>query len=261
MLYLVATPIGNLKDFTFRAQEVLSGVDYILCEDTRHSRHLLSHYSIDRPLKSYHKFSEASREAEIIQDLKEGMNIALITDAGMPAVADPGERLVARCIEEKLPYTLIPGASAPLMALVLSGFPGAPFQFIGFLPKKEGEHRKAVIDALHYSGVTLCFESPHRIHKTLEALEKFAPTRPLALCRELTKRYESCVRGAASELLKNSYKGEITLVIGPAPAPDYSHLSGEEHVALLQETFGLTKQEALKLAAKMRGVAKKELYF
>jgi len=261
MLYLVATPIGNLQDFTFRAQQVLKEVDYILCEDTRHSRHLLNHYAIDKPLKSYHKFSEASMEERLIQELKEGREIALITDAGMPGIADPGERLVGRCIEEQIAYTVIPGASAPLMALVLSGFPGAPFQFIGFLPKKEGEHHKTLVDALHYSGTTLCFESPHRIHKTLQALEKWAPNRPLALCRELTKLYENCDRGTASELLQKSYRGEITLAIGPAPTPDYSHLSGEEHVALLQETFGLTKQEALKLAAKMRGVAKKELYF
>lgn len=265
MLYLVATPIGHLGDITFRAVEVLRSVDYILCEDTRHSHHLLAHYGIQKPLKSYHKFNETSREEDLIADLKNGLNIALISDAGTPGICDPGLQLVQRCREEGIAVTALPGACAAILALAPSGLNSERFQFVGFLPKKTSELRNYLQEILQYPGTTICYESPHRIEETLEALDSLAAGRPLAIARELTKTFEEYLRGTASELLAHFKahppRGEIVLLIaGETETQDFSSLSPQEHVQALQEQYGLSKQEAIKLAATLRNVPKKTIY-
>jgi 16S rRNA (cytidine1402-2'-O)-methyltransferase len=218
MLYLISTPIGNLADITLRALDLLKTCDYILCEDTRHSIKLLSHYEIRKPLRSYHKFNEKSRSEEIIKDLKEGMTIALISDAGTPGISDPGEILVRRCHEENIPVTSAPGPCAAIMALTLSGFSTRPFQLIGFLPRKKGELTRTFQGLLEYEGTSICYESPHRLTKALELLASLGSERKVAVIREMTKHFEECRRGSAKELAehfsKKPPKGEIVLLIG-----------------------------------------------
>jgi len=260
MLYLVATPIGNLSDFSERAIATLQSVDLILCEDTRHSQILLNHYNIKKPLQSFHKFSEAKNEQEIIDKLHAGAKIALISDAGTPALADPGERLVRRVIDEKLPLTAIPGAAALIMALILSGFSTTRFQFVGFLPKATNERQTALLDILSYSGTTVCYESPHQIQKTLEILHELAPTRPLVIARELTKMYEELLRGNAETLLSHEYRGEIVLLIEGAKVDPWAHLTLEEHVEYIEKAFHLSELDAIKVVARLRQVPKREVY-
>jgi 16S rRNA (cytidine1402-2'-O)-methyltransferase len=262
MLYLVATPIGNLADMTFRAIEVLKMVDLILCEDTRHSRHLLDHYSIQTPLKSFHMFSEARQEDAILQQLHEGKNIALISDAGTPAISDPGARLVERCTAEKVEVCSIPGACAAIAALTCSGLNTDRFEFRGFLPRKESELKAALQDILAYPGTTICYESPERILDSLAALSKLAPTRKIVVARELTKKFEQVISGNAQELINHlPFKGEIVLLIeGKTESQDWTTLTPEEHVAYLESTFSMDKKEAIKLAAIQRGVPKRDIY-
>lgn len=265
MLYLVATPIGNLSDISLRAIETLKLCDYILCEDTRTSLRLLQHYEVQKPLKSYHQFNEASREEEILSDLKKDLNIALITDAGTPGISDPGERLVARCRSEGLKVTSIPGPCAAILAVSLSGMPAERFQFVGFLPKKKSELKTLLQEILKYSGTTVCYESPHRIEKTLRLLSEMCPTRRLCIARELTKIYEECIFGTAPELIDRCteapLKGELVLMIsGETARADFSHLSPSQHVDLLQEEYGLSKKEAIKMAASLRNTPKRALY-
>lgn len=217
MLYLVATPIGNLGDLTYRAVKTLSSCDYILCEDTRHAAGLLKAYEIKKPLRSYHGFNAARKEDEIVEDLRAGKDIALISDAGTPGISDPGQRLVQRCLAEELEYTALPGACSPIIALTLSGFESEPFQFAGFLPKKPSHLKQALNDALTYRGTTIFLESPHRVIKTLKLLEEMAPERKLGVARELTKIHEEVRIGTASELLNITSKGEIVLLIPPLP--------------------------------------------
>ncbi len=218
MLYLVATPIGNLGDITFRAVEVLKHCDVILCEDTRHSGKLLNHYEITTPRKSYHMFNEARREPEILERLRNGQDVALISDAGTPGISDPGQRLVRACAEAELPVTAIPGPCAAIQGLVASGLDSTQFQFLGFLPKKPGKLRKALQAALDYPGTSIVYESPHRLHKSLKALAELSPETPVVVARELTKKFEEYRRGTAPELLEHYLakppKGEIVLLIG-----------------------------------------------
>ncbi|HSX12310.1 MAG TPA: 16S rRNA (cytidine(1402)-2'-O)-methyltransferase [Rhabdochlamydiaceae bacterium] len=262
MLYLVATPIGNLSDISLRALETLRASDYILCEDTRRSQVLLHRFEIKKPLKSYHQFNESKTQEKILDDLKKGMQISLVSDAGTPGISDPGALLVLACQKENIPYTLIPGPCAPIHALILSGFKTAPFQFVGFLPKKSSELKHILVQLLHYPGTSICFESAQRVQKTLAILNELDQDRPLAVARELTKIHEECRRGTASELLATPFKGEIVLLIsGQESAPQDLSMTPEEHVRHLQETFGLSKKEAIKMAAHLRGVPKKEIYY
>ncbi|MDQ6860377.1 MAG: 16S rRNA (cytidine(1402)-2'-O)-methyltransferase [Verrucomicrobiota bacterium] len=217
MLYVVATPIGNLSDITLRALEVLKSVDLIAAEDTRHSGNLLRHFEIRKPLVSYHEHNEAMRTAELSQRLADGENIALITDAGMPALSDPGVRLIRACIERGLPYTIVPGVSAILTALVGSGFALDRFHYCGFLPPKSGGRERELRAAAVREETTVFFESPHKIAKTLAACAEIMPERSLCVARELTKKFEEFRRGTAAELLAHyeahPAKGEITLVV------------------------------------------------
>ncbi len=217
MLYLIATPIGNLADITVRALKTIEACDYLLCEDTRHSRRLLSHYDLRKPLKSYHKFSEAKREEEIIKDLKSGKTIGLLSDAGTPGIADPGVRLVKKCRELELEVYPIPGPCSPIVALVASGLDTTRFQFVGFLPRKKGKLTKILEEGLAYPGTTICFESPHRILKSLKLLAELDPEKQVVVARELTKKFEEYAKGTPAELLEkwktSPPKGEIILML------------------------------------------------
>jgi 16S rRNA (cytidine1402-2'-O)-methyltransferase len=217
MLYVVATPIGNLGDITLRAVEALKSADVIAAEDTRHSGLLLKHLEIKKPFVSYHEHNEAARTAELVERLGRGENVALITDAGTPGLSDPGLRLIRECIKRELPFTIIPGASSILMALLGSGFSTDKFSFRGFLPVKSGQRERELRAATERDETTIFFESPYRLTKTLAACIDIIPKRQLCVARELTKKFEEFRRGAASELLAHYQahppKGEIVLVI------------------------------------------------
>ena len=220
MLYVVATPIGNLDDITLRALDVLRSVDLIAAEDTRHSGNLLRHFEIKKPLVSYHEHNEARRTAELSERLAAGQNIALITDAGMPGLSDPGARLIRHCIAHHLPFTIIPGVSAITTALVGSGFETEKFCFRGFLPVKSGQRIRELTTAAERGETTVFFESPYRLTKTLAACCELLPERQLCVARELTKKFEEFCRGTAADLLahftSHPPKGEITLLIAGA---------------------------------------------
>lgn len=265
MLYFVATPIGNLADITYRAVESLKKCDYILCEDTRYSRRLLDAYGIDRPLKSYHKFNEQKSLESILDDLRNGKEIALISDAGTPGICDPGERLAAACVAHDLPFTIVPGANAAVTALSLSSLSTERFQFLGFLPKGQGKLIQLFEEILNYPGTTIVYETPHRLLKTLQALHKIDPTRQIAVARELTKLHEECLRGTVETLLAlfqaTPPRGEFVLLIeGKKEMENKSWPEIAEHVAALQEEFDLSLPDAIKRAAQLRGVPKREIY-
>ena len=217
MLYVVATPIGNLGDITLRAVEALKSADVIAAEDTRHSGLLLKHLEIKKPFVSYHEHNEAARATELVERLGRGENVALITDAGTPGLSDPGLRLIRECIKRELPFTIIPGASSILMALLGSGFSTDKFSFRGFLPVKSGQRERALRAAAERDETAIFFESPYRLTKTLAACIDIMPERQLCVARELTKKFEEFRRGAAGELLAHYQahppKGEIVLVI------------------------------------------------
>lgn len=217
MLYVVGTPIGNLDDITLRALTTLKTVDLIAAEDTRHSGNLLRHFEIRKPLVSYHEHNEAMRTDELVERLAAGESVALVTDAGMPGLSDPGARLIRRCIEKELPFTIIPGVSAITTALVGSGLEMEQFCYRGFLPVKSGQRTSELSAAAEREETTIFFESPYRINKTLAACAEVMPERQLCVARELTKKFEEFRRGTASELLAHfgahPAKGEITLLV------------------------------------------------
>lgn len=267
MLYLVSTPIGNLGDLSFRAIEVLKSSFCILCEDTRHSSILTRHYDISVKLRSFHKFSEASKEEEIIQLLKGGHPISLISDAGTPGICDPGERLVSRCVKEGIPVVNIPGACALVSALVCSGLPTSPFQFIGFFPKKESDLINTLDQISSYKGTSLGYVSPHHIEKVIATVAERSPKQRLVIARELTKKFEDYLRGSAEELLlklrEAPIKGEIVLLFDAPTVLEGNYWNGfteEEHVKWVESNLGLERKEAIKVAAKERGISKRDLY-
>src|SRR6266487_697200 len=217
MLFVVATPIGNLGDITLRAVEALKSADVIAAEDTRYSGLLLKHLEIKKPFVSYHEHNEAARTTELVERLGRGENVALITDAGTPGLSDPGLRLIRECIKRELPFTIIPGASSILMALLGSGFSTEKFSFRGFLPVKSGQRERELRAAIGREETAIFFESPYRLRKTLAACVDIMPNRQLCVARELTKKFEEFRRGIASDLLAHYEahppKGEIVLVI------------------------------------------------
>jgi len=217
MLFVVATPIGNLGDITLRAVEVLKSADVIAAEDTRHSGLLLKHLEIKKPFISYHEHNEAARTTELVERLGGGENVALITDAGMPGLSDPGVRLIRECIKRELPFTIIPGPSSILTVLLGSGFSTEKFSFRGFLPVKSGQRERELRAAAERDETAIFFESPYRLTKTLAACIDIMPERQLCVARELTKKFEEFRRGAAGELLAHYQahppKGEIVLLI------------------------------------------------
>jgi 16S rRNA (cytidine1402-2'-O)-methyltransferase len=220
VLYIVGSPIGNLGDISLRALEVLRQVNRVAAEDTRRIRILLNHYEIEKPLLSYHEFNEAKRTAEIIQYLEQGESIALVSDAGIPCISDPGFRLITRCQQNQIPFTVIPGASAVTTALVGSGLPTDKFYYGGFLPNKSGQRERELRAALQRECTSIYFESPYRLLKTLEALNSLDPDCQICVARELTKHFEEFRRGTVSEVREHfaahAPKGEITLVIASA---------------------------------------------
>jgi 16S rRNA (cytidine1402-2'-O)-methyltransferase len=283
-LYLVATPIGNLEDITLRALRVLKEVDVIACEDTRQTQKLLNHYAIATRTTSYHEHNEMTRAAELVKEMQEGASVALVTDAGMPGISDPGYRLIALAIRHHVPVVPVPGASAFLAALVASGLPTDSFRFSGFLPAKRGE-RRAALEAIRNSSRTAVFyEAPHRIVETLrDIVEVLGHARHVVLAREVTKVHEEFLRGRAGEVLevlkgRGAVKGEMTLLIGKAEegearaaelrsagqpgaaVPTCERVSVRERVKQIMAEEKIDEKAALKRVAKERGVSKSEAY-
>ncbi len=258
MLYIVATPIGNLKDITYRAAEVLASADVIACEDTRHSMALLRSLNIKKPLVSYHKFNERQEGEKIAELVASGKNVALISDAGTPVISDPGNVLVGIMIERGLPYTVIPGANAFVPALVLSGFDASRFSFFGFLPEKKKE-RDALLASIAPRRETLIFYSaPHDVVKTVGYLAAALGNRRAAAVREITKVYESVEFFNLEEGYPNEPRGEYVLVVEGAPERKSASTPEEELAELL--AAGVDKKEAVKTVAANHGLPKNEVY-
>ncbi len=270
-LYLCATPIGNLGDITLRVLETLKQADLIAAEDTRNTLHLLTHFGIRKKLTSYHEHNKYEKAQVLTAELKKGLNIALVTDAGTPAISDPGEVLVRACIEEGIPVTSLPGACALITALTLSGKSAARFCFEGFLPADKKERRRILRELETEERTIILYEAPHHLKNTLEALEEHLGDRPLTLCRELTKRYEEAVptsiRAALERFSTEDPRGEFVLVIeGRSPEEaarereeQFADLSVAEHVAHYEEE-GMTRKEAMKQAAEDRGISRRDVY-
>jgi len=270
-LYLVATPIGNLEDITLRALRVLKEVDLIACEDTRQTQKLLNHYAIATRTTSYHEHNEMTKSAELVKEMQEGASVALVSDAGMPGISDPGYRLITLAIRHHVPVVPIPGASAFLAALVASGLPTDSFRFSGFLPAKRGE-RRAALEAVKSSPRTQVFyEAPHRIVEALEdVVEVVGADRPVVVAREVTKLHEEFLRGRASEVLetlkaREAVKGEITLLIGKAEEEHVEtaaigRQTVRQRVKQIMAEEKVDEKAALKKVAKERGVSKSEAY-
>ena len=274
-LYLVGTPIGNLEDITLRALRVLKEVDVIACEDTRQTQKLLNHYAIATRTTSYHEHNEMTKSAELVKEMQEGASVALVTDAGMPGISDPGYRLITLAIRHRVPVVPVPGASAFLAALVASGLPTDSFRFSGFLPAKRGE-RRAALEAIKNSPRTQVFyEAPHRMVETLEdVVEVLGRTRHVVVAREVTKLHEEFLRGRAGEVLENlkareAVKGEITLLIGKAEEEDARvgggrlvrpAVSVRQGVEQIMAEEKVDEKAALKKVAKERGMSKSEAY-
>src|SRR3954471_15808688 len=269
-LYLVGTPIGNIEDITLRAMRVLKEVDVIACEDTRQTQKLLNHYAIQTRTTSYHEHNEMTRSAELVKQIQQGANVALVTDAGMPGISDPGYRLITLAIRHHISVVPVPGASAFLAALVASGLPADSFRFSGFLPAKGGE-RRAELEALKNSPRTQVFyEAPHRILETLtDLVEILGETRHVVIAREVTKMHEEFLRGGAGDVLRTlkareAIKGEIALLIGKHEEGHVVTATGRPGVRqrvdqiMLEEK--IDEKAALKRVAKERGVSKSEVY-
>jgi 16S rRNA (cytidine1402-2'-O)-methyltransferase len=267
-LYLIATPIGNLEDITLRALRILKEVDLIACEDTRHTAKLLTRYSIGTPRESYHKFNEESRAPRLIQLLREGKNIALVSDSGTPLVSDPGYEIVSACRREGIPVVPIPGPSAAIAALIGSGLPAGSFCFAGFLPIRSALRKRRLEELAGVPATLIFFEAPHRILASLEDMIAIFGQRRASMARELTKIHEEFLHGTLAEILdllrlRPSIQGEITLVIEHGEAATVSESYPEsikEHLESVIERTGLSRNEALKIVAKQRGIARREAY-
>ncbi len=266
-LYLVATPIGNLEDITVRALRVLKEADLIACEDTRQTQKLLQHYGIHKELVSYHAHNELTRAPELVIELEQGAQVALVSDAGTPVVSDPGHRLVTLCLRHHIPVIPIPGPSAFVAALAASGLPTEEFLFVGFLPSRAGARRKA-LDALKNEPRTIVlYEAPHRLVETLADAADMMGPRPAVVAREITKIHEEFLRGNLADLRdaarERAPRGEITLLIGPGdglPAAPNPTLSLKQRVEQIESESGVDRKAALKQAARERGLAKREAY-
>ncbi len=260
-LYLIATPIGNLEDITFRALNILKEVDYIYCEDKRVSSKLLNHFEISKPLKSYHDHNKEVKSDELISLLKQGNNIALISDAGYPLISDPGYYVIREAIKENFNVVNIPGANAALSALVVSGIAPHPFTFYGFLDNKESKRRKELESLKTHTETLIFYESPHRILKTIHTMHEVLGERELVIAREITKKYEEIIRGKTSSLLDlEPIKGEIVIVL-----EGYKESNNEYNLTILEEidmymSEGMQSKEAIKKTAKRRNIQKNTVY-
>jgi 16S rRNA (cytidine1402-2'-O)-methyltransferase len=270
-LYLVATPIGNLEDITLRALRVLGEVDLIACEDTRHTKKLLSHFQISKPTVSYHEHNERERALEVAAKLEEGANVALVSDAGMPLVSDPGYRLVSEAISRNIPVVPIPGPSALTSALAASGLAPGEFFFAGFLPPKRAARRARLAELKTIRATLVFYEAPHRIHQTLgDALDTLGDRRAV-IAREMTKLHEEFLRGSlshlASRISEKPAKGEMVLLVGPPSednlyrdAPPAKRSSILEEVESLMRSEGIDRRGALKRVARARGITRSQAY-
>lgn len=267
-LIIIPTPIGNLKDLSLRAQESLQAVDYVLCEDTRRARKLKNRIGFHAPLVSFHEHNEKKRIPKILTLMKEGKRFALTSDAGTPVVSDPGLLLLRKMKEENLPFTMIPGPSAVMTALVLSGLPAQPFSFFGFLPVQE-LRRKEIVEKLSRipDHTVVLFESPDRVLGLLRELGEKLGDREAAVCRELTKLHEEVLRGTLSslmaELSPRKLQGEFTIVIAPGESLDKVTMTDEvirQRFAQLVEKESYTRKDALKKVAKESGRSRNDLY-
>jgi 16S rRNA (cytidine1402-2'-O)-methyltransferase len=262
-LAICATPIGNLEDVTLRVLRELEQADLVLCEDTRQTRKLLERHGIRARTLSYHEHNEAARVAEILPRLEAGERIALVSDAGLPAINDPGARIVRAALDAGLPVTVLPGPSAVETALVASGLAAERYQFLGYVPRSEKAREALWRELSRWPHPAVAFESPKRLPATLAGLAAVAPERELAVCRELSKRFEEVARGSAQELaekFEHEAKGEITLVIGPAVVePGEGEEAAVGAVAELVDA-GLPRRRAVELVAELTGVARNRLY-
>jgi 16S rRNA (cytidine1402-2'-O)-methyltransferase len=268
-LYLVATPIGNLEDITLRALRVLKQVDLIACEDTRQTQKLLNHYGIEKPTVSYHEHNEMTRAAELVVGAEEGRAIALVSDAGMPGISDPGFRLITLAIRHHIPVIPIPGPAAFVAALVASGLPTDSFRFSGFLPAKAGARRKVLEEIRNSPRTQVFYDAPHRLQETLQDIvDVLGPERHVVVAREVTKIHEEFLRGRAAEILEkisgHEVKGEITLLIAkaeaPAPGAAPKKQSARARLREIADEGKLDEKAALKRLAKELGVSKSEAY-
>jgi 16S rRNA (cytidine1402-2'-O)-methyltransferase len=268
-LYLVATPIGNLEDITLRALRILKEVDLIACEDTRQTQKLLNHYGIEKRTVSYHEHNEMTRAAELIVDVERGASIALVTDAGMPGISDPGFRLITLAIRHHVPVVPVPGATAFLAALVASGLPTDSFRFSGFLPPKRGKRREVLENILGSPRTQVFYEAPHRLLETMEDIvQVLGLNRQVVIAREVTKLHEEFLRGRAGELLerlreRGEIKGEITLLIGKSEDSIQSAAAKVGVRSRLKQIMSdeqVDEKVALKKVAKELGVSKSEAY-
>ncbi|HEV2114576.1 MAG TPA: 16S rRNA (cytidine(1402)-2'-O)-methyltransferase [Terriglobales bacterium] len=267
-LFLVGTPIGNLEDITLRALRTLKEVDLIACEDTRQTQKLLTHYNIATPTISYHEHNEMTRSAELVKKLEEGAQVALVTDAGMPGISDPGYRLIALAIRHHVPVVPIPGPAAFVAALVASGLPTDSFRFSGFLPAKQGQRRELLESIKESPRTQVFYEAPHRVREALEdVVAVLGPDRPVVLAREVTKLHEEFLRGRAEEILQavksRELKGEITLLIGKPeggarPAAGLPAVRQRFQQIVAQEK--LDEKAALKKVAKELGLSRSQAY-
>ncbi len=271
ILYLCATPIGNLADMTYRVQETLKEVDLIAAEDTRNSIRLLNHFEIKTPMTSYHEYNKLEKADYLIAQLQTGKNVALITDAGTPAISDPGEELVAKCQEAGITVTSLPGACAVVTALSLSGLPTRRFCFEGFLPSDKKEKKAVLSELAEESRTIVLYEAPHRLRKTLEELYEVVGNRTVTLCRELTKKFETVTTMTLEDAIRfhedNEPRGEYVLVLEgksiqlkqKEEQEAWQEKSLEEHMAYY-ENQGIPRKEAMKLVARDRGMGKREVY-
>ena len=270
-LYLCATPIGNLQDMTPRVEETLRTVDLIAAEDTRNSIRLLNHFEIHTPMTSYHEYNKVEKARQLVEKLQAGQNIALITDAGTPAISDPGEVLVAMCQKENIPVTSLPGAAACITALTLSGLSTRRFCFEGFLPGEKKERKQLLEELAGERRTIILYEAPHHLIKTLEELYAALGERRITLCRELTKKFETVLpttlRGALEYYQAHEPRGEYVLVLEGKSAEAvkqeaiaaWESMTVEEHMAYY-ENQGLDSKQAMKQVARDRGVGKREIY-
>ena len=271
ILYIVPTPIGNLKDITLRALDVLKDSDLIAAEDTRQTLKLLNHFEIKKQLISYHKYNEQNKSEEIINHINEGKKIALVSDAGMPGISDPGSIIVKHCIERGIKFEVLPGPTAFATALVYSGLDTTKFLFRGFLPRESKERKPIIEEIMNCQETIIFYEAPHRLLDTLDFLLNYLGNRKIAVCRELTKLYEEIYRGTLGEAInyfkENNPRGEFVLVIEGKKIEEieeekksvWINLSIEEHI-LLYMNSGKSKKESIKMVAKDRNLPKNEVY-
>lgn len=267
-LFIVGTPIGNLQDITLRAIETLRSVDLIACEDTRHSKILLDKYSIKKPTTSYHKFNIKTKTRSIISRLKQGKNIALVSDAGMPGISDPGQELIKAAIDEEIRVEVIPGPSAAISALSISGLRTDKFCFEGFLPSKKSERIKALNQLSGETRTIIFYETPHRLVQTLNDIKQYLGDRNICVAREITKKFEEVSRGKVSEMIRkfteSKPRGEFVIIIEGIKGlkAKKGRKGNEEYIKLIKDMIraGLSRNDAVKIIAKRLNVPKNELY-